>query len=177
MTIDRQRGLNYKARMEGCHPMGTLPMDTLEGTMKTTLEFLDAVKAKHGLTSDYQLSKLLECTHSAISNYRAGKSRLDEETACKVADLLGIEAGFVLSCIAAERSKNTKVKAAWEWTANHLGGLAAALAVLAVIPFLPSYIMSAPALFGDGGSLALIGLTLGQARQDCILCQMSIMYY
>lgn len=116
--------------------MDTSLMDTLEGTMKTTLEFLDAVKAKHGLTSDYQLSKLLECTHSAISNYRAGKSRLDEETACKVADLLGIEGGFVLSCIAAERSKNAKVKKAWAWTAQHLGGLAAALALVAILPFI-----------------------------------------
>lgn len=105
--------------------------------MKTTLDFLEAVKTKHGFTSDYQLSKHLECTRGAISSYRTGRTHLDEEMACKIADDLGIEAGFVLSCIASERSKNAKVKAAWAWTANHLGGLAAALAVIAVIAVLP----------------------------------------
>lgn len=102
--------------------------------MKTTLEFLDAIKAKHGLTSDYQLAKHLDCTHSAISNYRSGRSRLGEDEACKVAELLGLEAGYILSCIAAERSKNPRVKKAWEWTAQHLGGIAAALALVMILP-------------------------------------------
>ena len=102
--------------------------------MKTTLEFLDAIKAKHGLTSDYQLAKHLDCTHSAISNYRSGRSRLGEDEACKVAELLGLEAGYILSCIAAERSKNPRVKKAWEWTAQHLGGIAAALALALILP-------------------------------------------
>lgn len=129
--------------------MDTSPMDTLEGTMKTTLDFLEAVKTKHGFTSDYQLSKHLECTRGAISSYRTGRTHLDEEMACKIADDLGLEAGFVLSCIAAERSKNPKVKKAWAWTAHHLGGLAAALAVLAIIPFYPD-IMSTPSFTPEG---------------------------
>lgn len=106
--------------------------------MKTTTDFLDEVKAKHGLTSDYQLSKKLGCTCSTISGYRAGRSRMDDEMACKVAALLGIEAGYVLACIASERSKSPIVKKAWEWTAQHLGGLAAVLAIVAMIPLAPS---------------------------------------
>lgn len=102
--------------------------------MKTTLEFLDAVKAKHGFTSDYQLSKHLDCSRASISIYRAGKSFLDAEMACKIADDLGIEAGYILSCIAAERSKNPRVKKAWAWTAQHLGGLAASLLLLLILP-------------------------------------------
>lgn len=104
--------------------------------MKNTLEFLDEVKAKLGLTSDYQLAKSLGCTHSAISNYRAGKSRLDEAAACKVAELLNLDAGYVLACIASERAKKPEVKAAWQHTAQILGGLAAALAVIAFLPFI-----------------------------------------
>jgi len=104
--------------------------------MQTTTDFLDAVKAKHGITSDYKLSKIIGCTHSSISHYRSGKSRLDENTACKVAELLDIEPGFVLACIAAERAKNEKVRNAWMWTAQHLGGLAAVLAIVAALPFL-----------------------------------------
>lgn len=128
---------------------------------KTTVEFLDAVKAKHGLTSDYQLSKLIGCTHSSISHYRGGKSKLDEGTACKVAELLEIEPGYVLACIAAERSKDDKVKKAWAWSAAHLGGLAAALALVAVLPF-GLEIFPPTSMPGDPVSLALLGFTLGQ---------------
>lgn len=121
--------------------------------MKTTLDFLEAVKTKHGFTSDYQLSKHLECTRGAISSYRTGRTHLDEEMACKIADDLGIEAGFVLSCIAAERSKSPTVKKAWEWTAQHLGGLAAVLAIVAIMPLAPSL------KFDDAIGFALAGFS------------------
>lgn len=97
--------------------------------MQTTNEFLDSVKAKHGLTSDYQLSKLMQCTHSVISGYRHGRSKMDEETACKVADLLELEPGYVMACIAAERAKSEKVKKAWQ----HIANMAVAATVLLVI--------------------------------------------
>lgn len=104
--------------------------------MKTTVEFLDAVKQKHGLTSDYQLSKHLCRTASSIGNYRHGKSLMDEEMACKVATELGLDSGYVLACIASERAKNPEVKAAWKHTADVLYGLAAALALVAILPFI-----------------------------------------
>lgn len=127
--------------------------------MKTTVEFLDAIKGKNGLTSDYQLSKLLGCTPSAIGNYRHGKSMLSDEYALKVSDLLGLEGGYVLACIAAERSKNEKVKKAWAWWADHR--LAAALAVVVILPLgLQPDILSTPALLGlftaDGGTLYIM---------------------
>jgi len=115
--------------------------------MKTTVEFLDEVKAAHGLTSDYQLSKHLVCTRGAISSYRMGKSYLDEEMACKIANDLGLDSGYVLACIASERAKKPEVKAAWKHTADLLYGLAAALAILAVLPF-----VNLPA--GDAGIIA-----------------------
>ena len=119
--------------------MDTLPMDTSEGTMKTTNDFLDDVKAARGLTSDYQLSKLLECTHSSISNYRMGKNFLSEEMACKIASILGLESGFVLACVAAERSKLPEVKKAWQHladmlTSKHGASIAAALALFLILP-------------------------------------------
>lgn len=103
--------------------------------MQNTVEFLDAIKAKHRLKSDYELSKLLECTRGAISSYRTGRTFLDEEMACKVAADLGIDAGYVLACIASERARKPEVKAAWKHTAEMLYGLAAALALVAILPF------------------------------------------
>lgn len=93
--------------------------------MKNTVEFLDAVKAKHSLTSDYQLSKHLGCTPSAVGNYRHGKSKFDEEMACRIAAELSLEPGYVLACIASERAKKPEVKKAWAHAAELLYGIAA----------------------------------------------------
>lgn len=126
---------------------------------KTTVDFLNDVKAKYGITSNYALAKLMGQTDTAVARWMHGKNTLSDETAVKVAELLEIEPSFIMACIAAERSKDAKVKAAWKHTAEVLYGLAAVLAVLAVLPF-GADIMSAPALLGDHGSLALIGFTL-----------------
>ncbi len=101
--------------------------------MKTTVDFLDAVKQKRGLTSDYQLSKHLGCTHSAISNYRMKKNFIDEEMACKVATDLGLSTGYVLSCIASERAKKPEVKAAWAYAAQMLGAVAATVLLVTFV--------------------------------------------
>lgn len=103
--------------------------------MKTTVEFLDSVKAKHGFTSDYQLAPHLGCTRQAISKYRVGKDYLGEDMACKVAADLGLDSSYVLACIASERAKKPEVKAAWKHAAEVLYGIAAVLAVVAVLPF------------------------------------------
>jgi len=104
--------------------------------MQTTVEFLDSVRAAHGLTSDYQLAKHLGCTPSAIGNYRHGKSKLDEAMACKVAADLKLDPGYVLACIAAERSSMPAAKAAWQRTAEVLGGIAAAVLIVVALPYL-----------------------------------------
>ncbi len=118
--------------------------------MKTTLDFLDSVKAKHGLTSDYQLAKLLECQPSAISNYRMGRSRLDDDAALKVADLLSIDPVFVLANIHAERAKTQEQKKIWSRVAKMVSGVSAAVfcAVILSAVDLPTDSMNGVALAG-----------------------------
>lgn len=129
--------------------------------MKTTVEFLDAVKSRHGFTSDYQLSKYLDCTRGGISSYRTGRTFLDEDMAYKVATDLDLEPGYVMACIASERAKSPEVKAAWKHTAELLYGIAATVVMVA-------FFHSAP----DGASLMLVGFTAPfSIRKDCILCQ------
>ena len=130
--------------------------------MKTTLEFIADLKKKTGLESDYAIAKLLGVTRNALSLYRTGKGFMGDEVALKVADLLGLEGGYVLACIAAERSKNERVKKAWAWWADHKS-LAAVLAVLAVLPFAPwidQDSLSGIALLGftttEGGALYIM---------------------
>ena len=130
--------------------------------MKTTLEFLDMVKAKYHLPSDYALAHKLDLTRSGVSKFRTGKAFLGDETACKVADLLELERSYVMACIAAEQAKMPEVKAAWKHAADVLYGLAAALALVAVLPF-----VTLP--YNDAGIVA--------STSSCILCKIAFLSY
>lgn len=131
LTVNEQRTI--KAGVQ----YGNGTVLALEGeNMKTTIEFLDAVKVKYSLPSDYALAQILGITRSSVSKFRVGKDCLGEETACKVAELLDIEAGYVMACIASERAKKPEVKAAWKHAAEVLYGMAAALAVVVALPFI-----------------------------------------
>lgn len=96
--------------------------------MKTATYFLDAVKAKHGLTSDYQLSKYFGWNQQRISKIRSGAT-FDDEAAAQVAAALDLEAGYVMACMAAQRAKTDQVRKTWEKAARVLGGTAAAVLV------------------------------------------------
>lgn len=98
--------------------------------IKTSLQFLEAVRARHGLTSDYQLSKFLGISRERVSRYRHGRDYLGEETAIKVAEALNLPAAHVLTCVAAERSKSDAARAAWrQAAAATAAGLLLALAL------------------------------------------------
>lgn len=115
--------------------------------MKTTVQFLNAVKKKHGLKSNYALAKFMGQTETNISRWMNGKGALSDENAMQVADLLGIEQAYVVACIHAEREKIPSVKKMWEHTAEVLYGLAAAVAVFALaltLTFSRPLEMSAP---------------------------------
>lgn len=119
--------------------------------MKTTADFLDALRVKLDIQSDNALGKYLGIHRQTISHYRTLNGSFDDEMSIRVAEILAIEPAFVMACMHHQRAKNPQVKKAWAWTAQHLGGLAAALAVLAIIPFYPD-ITSAPSFLPDGAT-------------------------
>lgn len=136
--------------------------------MKNSKQFLDAIMARHGLTSDYQLAKFLGIRQQRISIYRH-HGAFDDDTCIMVAAALGLEPSYVMACIAAERTKSAKAKAAWQHAAELLGGLAAVLAIMAILPFvnLPDAglvrVAEASALFDNNihyAKLLLTGLAL-----------------
>lgn len=96
--------------------------------MKTT-EFLDAVRTKHGLTSDYQLARFLGVRQGTISRYRTARGMMDEAMCIKIATALELEPGDVMIAIAIEREKRLEVKTAWQRVAKRLAGTAAAVLV------------------------------------------------
>lgn len=105
--------------------------------MKTTNEFLNAVKAKTGAVSDYVLAQKIGVSRAAISQYRNNKSNLDDQTCLKVAQILEIDAGIVLAAVHAERAKTAAEKTAWTALFERLGGVAAA-ALLGIMLNVPN---------------------------------------
>lgn len=95
--------------------------------MTKTVDLLDALKARHNLTSDYQLAKFLGVKQSTISNYRTGRTCLDDEMALRVADALSVNPLYVIAVAHAERADrqaNEQVQSLWEAIAKKAAGAA-----------------------------------------------------
>jgi predicted transcriptional regulator len=96
--------------------------------MKTTVEYLDAVKAKLDLPSDYAAAKALGVTRAAVSRYRNGLGTFDDLTAARVADILGVEPIEVIAATNFERSTDERARAVW----GAIWGKAAGVTVLSL---------------------------------------------
>ncbi|KQQ97434.1 helix-turn-helix domain-containing protein [Massilia sp. Leaf139] len=78
-----------------------------------TLDYLAECKRRLGIESDYALAKALGVTQQAVSSYRAGRSRIDDDVALTVAEILQIEPLAVIAAANAERAKTPEQKARW----------------------------------------------------------------
>lgn len=78
-----------------------------------TLEYMQACKERLGITSDYALAKALGLSQTGLSNYRTGRSRMDDDVALKVAEILGLHPLQVIASANAERAKTEEQKARW----------------------------------------------------------------
>ena len=76
-------------------------------------KFLDAMKKKYGIKTDYRLGQILKISHSRISMYRTGKREFDENTCVMVAIELDETIEFVMAEIQAVRSARSNQTAAW----------------------------------------------------------------
>lgn len=65
--------------------------------MHTTTDFLDEVKDRLNLPSDYALAGALGVTRAAVSKLRNGKDSLGDTTALKVAELLDVDPATTFS--------------------------------------------------------------------------------
>ncbi len=76
-------------------------------------EYLDAVRAKLALPSDYALQKPLSLSKQQLSRYRKDADFFSDDVAIRVAETLGVEVSKVLLDAHIERSKTPEVRAAW----------------------------------------------------------------
>lgn len=82
--------------------------------MKTTVEYLEAVKAKLALPSDYALAKVLGVTHTSIIQYRNGRSALGIETSMKLGEILGLDGHAIYAHGQIERAKKPEISDFWK---------------------------------------------------------------
>lgn len=103
--------------------------------MHTTQSLLDLAKANSGIPSDYKLGLILGLTTSAISNYRNARSKPDDLVGSRLAELAGLDAGYVLACLHAERAQEGAARSVWASVASRLAqaGSAAALGAVLVV--------------------------------------------
>jgi len=81
--------------------------------MSKTTEYMDEVKRRKGLTSNYQLSKMLEISEPAISECYAGKKHADLYIGTRLALALGVDPIHLLAEVRAEAEKNEKKRNFW----------------------------------------------------------------
>ncbi|MGZ3319664.1 MAG: helix-turn-helix domain-containing protein [Xanthobacteraceae bacterium] len=78
-----------------------------------TIDLLEAVKVRRGVSSDYALAKVLGVTQQAVSSYRSGNSKISDDVALTVAEILHLEPMHVIALANAERAKTEAQKARW----------------------------------------------------------------
>jgi DNA-binding transcriptional regulator YdaS (Cro superfamily) len=101
--------------------------------MKTT-EYIAAIKARHNVTSDYAVSKLLGVSRTSVSEWQKGKGAFGTLTCFKVAELLGDQPAAVIADIELERAEQLQKEDdadAWRKWVKRLGGTAASVLLAA----------------------------------------------
>jgi plasmid maintenance system antidote protein VapI len=82
--------------------------------MKGTLDYLNEAKARLGLESDYALAKHLGLTVGSVSHYVNRRRVIDNYTAAKLAEILGVEPIEVIAAAEFEREKDEQRKIFWK---------------------------------------------------------------
>lgn len=78
-----------------------------------TIEYLDAVKVRRGITSDYALAKALGVSQPTVMGYRSGRRIFDDEVALTISHILGLNPLEVIAAANAERAKTPEMRARW----------------------------------------------------------------
>lgn len=81
--------------------------------MKTTVEYLDMIKRKLDLPSDYALANALGITRESVSQLRNGKTSMGIETALKAGEFLQIDGHAIYADSQIERAKKPEIREFW----------------------------------------------------------------
>ena len=79
-----------------------------------SIEYLDAVKSRKNITSDYALAKELGVTKQAVSRYYKTGGGFDDEVARRVAEILDMHPGLVMLDMHRQRATTPETQALWQ---------------------------------------------------------------
>lgn len=96
--------------------------------MKTT-QYLDALRSKLGLQSDYALAPVLGLTRAAVSVYRTKGVTFSDDVAIRVAQLLELPEGKVLADMKTEQAKSEVARKAWKRVADAMTAVLLTMAI------------------------------------------------
>jgi hypothetical protein len=105
----------------------------------TTVQLLDALRAKLNLRSDYALGKYLGVTQMTVTRWRQGGS-LSDDNAIRFAHLLDLSPAYVLACMGAQRcEEDTEASGTWRQIADAFKDKVAVAVLLATLGFSLSF--------------------------------------
>lgn len=120
-----------------------------------SVKYLEMLREKLPVKSDYAIAKALEISQGAVCHYMKGNRVMDDTTALKVAKLLEIEPMQIIAAANADREKGSN-KEMWENFYKRLGGIAASIIFVVTFIMTPTPSQAAP--------------VLKAVSQFCILC-------
>jgi transcriptional regulator with XRE-family HTH domain len=81
--------------------------------LDTTNRLLDRCKESIGARSDYRLAQVLDISKTAITHWRNGRTRPDDLSVIKIAELMRRDPAAVIAELHAERAKCERTRNLW----------------------------------------------------------------
>jgi plasmid maintenance system antidote protein VapI len=140
--------------------------------MDATNRYLDAVKSRLKLPSDYALAAHWQVTRQRISHYRRGESALSDDRCIEVARILGIPPEQVLFEIQADRARKQGHTGIAEIFERVLKRLAHAPAILAALCLSLCLLTMPKDSYANDGRMVPVCERLNCSSEYLALCQL-----
>lgn len=137
--------------------------------LKSSTDIIEALARRLGGVSDYRVSKELGIPPQVISSVRAGRRGLSRSQCKSAASILGVEAGALITIVAAEREDDAELRASMLKVAAR--GMAAAMLLGIGLASAPQ-----PAQATDGGRALFIMSTRRRAGMKRKAPPVSLMF-
>ena len=94
--------------------------------MLSTSQLLAAAKQAQGIQSNYRLARILGTTDNTLSRWHSGRVIPDDAYAVRLAQLAGLDPGYVVAAMRAFREKDEHMRSIWMDMAERLAAAPAA---------------------------------------------------
>lgn len=106
--------------------------------MISTIDLLTAAKRANGIPSNYRLARVLGATDATLQRWNTGRGCPDDAHAARLAEMAGLDVGYVVASMRAEREKDEHLRTIWQSIADRLRagpiGVAAAVSIALASP-------------------------------------------